>query len=121
MSITNIGMDIYFFLLLLILFFAFFVSPFFSAFASTDPRRKSEPLGITGVFARVVRQRKEALLVWGILAFADSLLATAFLYLIPTLSLPIAFLGIGCLLFVYVVEIHGINVIFGKEVVKNGN
>ncbi|MEM4294094.1 MAG: hypothetical protein QXJ27_08025 [Thermoplasmata archaeon] len=109
--------NFYFFLVLLALFFAFFISPFFSALVGGGEERP----GITRVFVKVVKERKEALLLWGCLAFGDAVLATLFLYLLPALWLPLALLCTGIIIFIYVVELHGINKMFWKGVGKNGN
>ncbi|MCX8174059.1 MAG: hypothetical protein N3F63_05600 [Thermoplasmata archaeon] len=121
MSVGSMGVDIYFVLITLILFFGFFVSPFFSAFAGAGQGRNTESPGIMGVFMRNVRRRKEALFVWGILALADAVLATVFLQMLPAIPLPLAFLCVGAIIFIYVVEIHGINKMFGRGDVENGN
>ncbi|MGB9637135.1 MAG: hypothetical protein ACPL1Y_07790, partial [Thermoplasmata archaeon] len=109
-------------LIVILLFLGFFVSPFFSGYMG-DIRdigdRETAPLGITQVFVKVMKKRKMLLLLWGVLAFADALLATALLYF--TIPIYLALLGLGVILFIYVMELHVINVIFGKEVVRNGS
>jgi len=98
-------------LLILILFFGFFVSPFISAFASGPNEGEKE--GIIRVFARTVKKRKEALVMWCAFSFLDAVLGVLFLYYFTSLPMPLAFLFIALLLALYVFELHGINVMFG--------
>lgn len=104
------NIDIGFILIIIILFFGFFVSPFFSAFAS-GPKEGEE--GITRVFARTIKKRREALVIWCAFSFLDAFLAVLFLYYFTSMAMPLAFLFIALLLALYVFELHGINVMFG--------
>jgi|GEM_PF-5797343 hypothetical protein len=111
--------DLLFAILFLIFFFGFFISPFFSAFAGYDPRKQVP--GIMDVFMRVIKKKRFTLAIWALFSALDGIGAAFLVTYIPAIPLYLGMLGAGVLIFVYVIEIHGINVMFGKGAWTNGN